>query len=247
MTVLDCESYDSALACICSVYNISPDLLVDFLIKTDLEMEYEKASSNRDILTRLLESQFGDPTNRFESIAWFHLTRVPKGTTFYDGILPLNLALPRIWQTLVSSVSDQKRVKLEKLRSEGVPNFLYNFKTGHKTLDGPYAMLVRESAFHAEKMGNHDYLRLPEIVEDICTGYNAQYGQSICDEVSAALKKCIVKFVVSDETADTYKEPTLKYCWCKANEQLLDMYANSCYDAKGETIPHEAIRGIQFL
>jgi hypothetical protein len=179
MTVLDCESYDSALASICSVYDISPGLLVNFLIKIDLEKEYEKTSSNRDILTRLLESQFGEPTNRFESIAWFHLTRVPKGTTFSDGILPLNFALPRIWQTLVSSVSDQKRVKLEKLRSEGVPDFLYNFKTGHKTLGGPYAMLVRESAFHAEEMGNHDYLCLPEIVEDICNGYQARYGESI--------------------------------------------------------------------
>jgi len=75
----------------------------------------------------------------------------------------------------------------------------------------------------------------------------AKYGESICDEVSQTLKKCIVKFIVSDETADTYKEPALKYCWCKATRQPLDTSANSCYDADGETVPREAIQQIQFL
>jgi hypothetical protein len=251
MTILDCESYDSALISICGVYNIGCARLVDFLVKTDLEKEYERASLQSeygDILTSLFESQFGKAQHRFEGVAWFHLTRVPEGTTFSDGILPLNLALPKIWQAVVSSVSnEQKRTRLEKLHSEGVPDFQYNFKNSDKLHFGPHAMLVRESAFHADEMGNHDYLRLPEIVEDICNGYEAQYRESICDEVSQALKKCIVKFFVRDETADAYKEPALKYCWCEANKQPLDTSANSCYDAKGKIIPREEIQKIQFL
>jgi hypothetical protein len=251
MTILDCESYDSALMSICNVYNIDRARLVEFLVKTDLEKEYERASQQSeygDILTSLFESRFGESTHRFDGVAWFHLTRVPEGTTFSEGILPLNLALPKIWQAVVSTASDeQKRIRLEKLRSEGVPDFQYNWKSSDKLHFGPHAMLVRESAFYADTMGNHDYLHLPEMVEDICNGYEAKYGESLCDEVSRALKKCIVKFVVGDETADTYKEPALKYCWCKAREQPLDTSANSCYDANGETIPHEAIQKIQFL
>jgi hypothetical protein len=251
MTVLDCESYESALCSICSAYKIDRARLVDFLITTDLDEEYKRASHQSvfgETLTNLFESQFGKPPTAFDSVAWFHLTRVPEGTTFSDGILPLNLALPKVWQAVVSSVSDtQRRERLEELHSEGVPDFQYNFKTNDKLHFGPHAMLVRESAFHAESMGNHDYLRLPEIVEDVCNGYETRYGESICAEISQALRKCIVKFVISDNAAGAYTEEALKYCWCKANEQPLDTSANSCYDAEGKTIPPEAIQEVQFL
>jgi len=72
-------------------------------------------------------------------------------------------------------------------------------------------------------------------------------GKAFATKSPNTEEKCIVKFIVSDETADTYKEPALKYCWCKATRQPLDTSANSCYDADGETVPREAIQQIQFL
>lgn len=33
---------------------------------------------------------------------------------------------------------------------------------------GPYAILVREVAEHTKAVGQHDYLGMPEIIEDLC-------------------------------------------------------------------------------
>lgn len=108
-------------------------------------------------------------------------------------------------------------------------------------------MLVRESAFHSGEMGNHDYLEFPEIVEDICNGYERRYGESIQEEISSALRKCIVKFEVPERDGAWLAAPALLYCWCKVHNEKLSTDANTCYDAKGAMIPHSAIRGIEFL
>ena len=41
---------------------------------------------------------------------------------------------------------------------------------------GPYAMLVREIAFNSQVVGNHDYLKIPEIIEDMCMDVQKVYG-----------------------------------------------------------------------
>ncbi|AWI03207.1 hypothetical protein [Clostridium drakei] len=37
-------------------------------------------------------------------------------------------------------------------------------------------MVVKDAAFSSEEIGNHDYLKIPEIVEDICVCFEKIYG-----------------------------------------------------------------------
>jgi hypothetical protein len=195
----------------------------------------------------LFENRFGSAEREWDSVYWFHLTRVPAGTDFSDGILPLHLALDRIWTGMMAIVDAEKRANLQSLRELGVPDYLYVLKTSNTALSGPYAMLVKESAFHSEVMGNHDYLAVPEIIEDICNGYHKQFGESIYEGIVSRLMKCVVKFEWSEYDRAGLAPTVLSYCWCRVHNEALHIGANTCLDAGGKTIPREAIRTIEFL
>jgi len=251
LTVLDCESFESSLKSICDLYEVNVAHVTEFLQAVDLDKEYEKRTasvSSSDLLSDLFQSRFGLPTRAFQQVCWFHLTRVPLGTNFSEGILPLHLALEKIWQTIVSIVPDTRtKENLRTLQTMGVPDNLYALKTQSLIHSGPHAMLVRESAFHAKSMGNHDYLAFPEIIEDICNGYEKVFGEHIHEEVSTGLKPCIVKFEVAEEDGNQLITPVLFYCWYEVHNQELSLAANTCYVSEGITIPKGAIRKIEFL
>jgi hypothetical protein len=247
---IDCESYESALAGLSGVYDASERGIKDFLSKFDIDSEYEKYKEDMgasDLLQTKFNQQFGGPKHVI-GISWFHLTRTLEGTTFSEGILPLGAALPKLWDMLVSIPKDGKnRMRLEELRTNGVPNYQYNLKTPHKLHHGPYAMLVRESAFNASEMSNHDYLKLPEIIEDICWGYQEKFKESIQDEIVAALRPCIVKFGDRSGTRTDVIGPVIRYCHCKAWNDELHIHTNTCFDGQGKTVPFESIQKIEYL
>jgi hypothetical protein len=249
---LDCESYRSSIKCLADAYAANISDVESFLSALDIEEEYR----TRDVsvlgdayLVDRFQSQFGKPVHAWSSVCWFHLTRVPANSDFAEGILPLRMALEKIWTTVISVLDDaRKKAVLERLRKTGVPDFQYNLKAGVALHDGPYAMLVRESAFHAASMSNHDYLRLPEIIEDICNGYKQYTGESIVDEVANSLKPCIVKFVDYDAANNgDLMRTVLYYCWSKCRNEELCYLANTCFDAKGKTIPRSAVLKVEFV
>ena len=66
--------------------------------------------------------------------------------------------------------------RLHEFKKKGIKNYHYQLKTPDPFHWGPFAMLVRDVAFNAKAIGNHDYLWLPEIIEDIFNGYYGKYG-----------------------------------------------------------------------
>jgi hypothetical protein len=249
---LDCENYDSSIKCLADAYAAKISDVEIFLSALDLEKEYRTRNSSvpaDEYLAGLFESQFGRPVHVWDNICWFHLTRVSASTDFAEGILPLRLALEKIWRAVISVQDDaRKRAILERLRDTGVPDFQYKQKVGVTLHDGPCAMLVKESAFHSAAIGNHDYLQMPEIIEDICNGYERHTGERIFDGIANALKQCIVKFEDSDSADDRHlMRVVLYYCWSKCRNEELCHLANTCFDAQGKIIPRSAIRKIEFL
>lgn len=236
MSCLDCESLESAVASLADHYRASVADIIDFL-----------TTNSEDGLFESFEARFGLANSEWDSVCWFHLTRVLADTDFSEGILPLHLALDKIWAAMAVIVSPIQKTNLENLKAMGVPDDLYKLKIENMScFAGPNAMLVKESAFRSGEMGNHDYLAMPEIVEDICHGYDKQFGESIQEVIAAGLKKCIVKFELLARGVD-YTPEALGYCWCKYHNECLHNYANACYPDDGQTIPHAAIRKIEFL
>ncbi len=128
-----------------------------------------------------------------------------------------------------------------------MPNYQYQLKVPHILHHGPYAMLGREFAFNASEIGNHDYLKLPEIIEDVCWGYQEKFKESIQEEIMAALQPCIVKFEDRSGTRSDVIRPVLQYCLCKARNEELHIHANTCFDGGGEAVPFEAIQRIDYV
>jgi hypothetical protein len=237
-STLDCESFESALKSVAKIYRTTASDILTFLSSLNLAHYPE--------LQPIFESRFG-PAQPLDSVCWFHLTSVPPGTKFSEGILPLDRALDRIWTALTSILDVEKKLRLEQLRKEGVPNEMYAMKTEGRDHFGPHAMLVREIAFHADRIGNHDYLELPEIVEHICYGYERLFGDNIREEVAKGLQKCIVKVELPADSPDDSIEEALLYCWCKVQNQELSLASNACFDGKGAPIAPDAIRKVEFI
>lgn len=246
--ILDCECYESALKSISDAHGLGTSEVTRFLLGVDLDKAGRMDESYDKYLERLFRERFGPPIRPWDAVCWFHLTRVPPITDFAEGILPLNLALNRIWDTVIGIPKEtQTRTNLKRLRAMGVPDYLYQMKACAKIHWGPYAMLVREVAFHARSIANHEYLEFPEIIEDICNGYQKQFSERIHEEISAGLQGCIVKFVGDGRGGSRAMTPALFYCWCKAHDQGLSHYSNTCYDGEGRVISRSLILKIEFI
>lgn len=250
--ILDCQNYESSIESLARAYGTKVSKLERFLSALDLEREYELRSisvTEDYYLVDQFRAKFGEPSHAWDRICWFHLTRVPEGTDFSEGLLPLRLSLEKAWKTVEAAQSEKRRrAILRRLRRVGVPDFQYKLKVGVPLHDGPYAMLVREAAFQSSSIHNHDYLRTPEIVEDICNGFKNHCGESILVETLNALKPCIVKFEDSTDAEDLHlMRVLLYYCWLKCRGEDLCDLANTCFDGRGRIIPRSAIQSIEFV
>ncbi len=126
MITLDCESRDSALKSLSCIYGVPEIEIEAFLKETDIDKhcsEHDLPHAGDIELTILFEKAVGCAPSTLERVYWFHLTRAKSGSDFGPGILPLNEALPGIWDTILDIFKGSKHEEpLLKLRVEGVPN-----------------------------------------------------------------------------------------------------------------------------
>jgi hypothetical protein len=246
---LDCESRDSALTSLSAIYGVSIKEVEQFLQETNLEKHYAEVNpprpGSRELLL-LFKREFACSSASIDRVFWFYLTRAKAGSDFaISGILPLTQAIGCVWETILAVFKGtQQEQNLRKLKDNGVPDDQYNYKVGQPQHAGPYAMLVRDSASRAQEMSNHDYLQLPEIMEDICNGYFRKYGEMIDGELRQALTPYIVKFW-SNQTGEYLVESALFYLYCIAHAQPLSIDANHCFDGQNSPIPREQIVKIE--
>lgn len=245
MTHLDCESPEVAVNSLACIYDINPEQLVGFFSQFDIDAHYEANKpdlAGHDETRRLLEKNFGLPKKHITRTYWYHLSRTERGASFEDGILPLNAALPRIWQMLLRIVSGSHHAeRLRKMSEQGVENFHYNLKTPDPLHWGTYAMLVKGIGACATSVGNHDYLQTPEIIEDICSGYEARFCESIQPMIERALVPTVVKFW-SEAQEHLYGLTSAIYYAYLSNRGLeLSGLANTCFDGNGKTVSKDRV------
>ena len=245
MIVLDCESRESALESVSAIYGIPTNLLDKFLRDFDMDAHYANNAPPRygdQELRLVFESSLGCTPAPIDRVFWFHLTRARPGSDFANGIQPLSVALDHVWQTIVEVFrTTVHEVRLMEMHRNGVPSDLYQMKVKKSTLGGPYAMLVRAVAMCPREIGNHDYLRLPEIMGDICNGYQDIYGESLHDALTQALTPIIVKFWSAEKLSVSCIESAMYYLYLTAHNRRLDSNANTCFDGKNQAVPSEQI------
>jgi len=251
MIILDCETYSSTMKSLATIYDVNTYEIEEFYKSFDIDNHFEVNDpdcSGDQELRNVFEERIQVESQKLDKVCWFHLTRALPEENFNEGILPLSKSLEKIWDVLFCVFIDTKHYSnLKAIKDSGVDNFQYNHKVGVDLLAGPFAMLVKDVAFYSQSLGHHDYLRTPEIIEDICNGYEKKFGVSIIETLGEALKPKIVKFISSKKTGISCIESALYYAYRICNHQELSSNTNTCFDGDNTAIPYDQILNVEII
>jgi len=237
-SILDCESLEGALTSLSRLLGLKCKELKATLLAYSME-EFESdcapfVPNPRAILwDRIVGPRTSQPIPA--TIYWFHATRVKPGSDFSEGILPLNIMYPRLKLMLeemagrpiqIGSNPDDRQLKL---------------KLSDSAHWRPHAFLIRDAIVRRDN-GIHDYLALPEIVQDYASSVNAPW---LIGAFQSATRPCIVKFR-SIEPRDDVAGVALFYChsalWGDYSSQnALGFYFD------GKAVPGDDIISVEFL
>lgn len=143
---------------------------------------------------------------------------------------------------LQSNAPDKSaKENLERIQKHGVADFQYSLKHNDPFHWGPYAMLVKDTAYHSRDLGNHDYLRMPEIIEDICNGYQKQFGEPIIEFYEQLLIPKVVKFESSSRLDDGCIEAAIYFAYQYVRKMPPNGGTVTCFDGNGTGINFEDI------
>lgn len=250
MKVLDCESIDSTYDSLGRLFDVQRETLELTLDKIDLGGYPGYPVPTEKYLFDLVGQKLS-PKNPifFDRICWFHLTRTLEMNAFEDGILPLGEQINSIWEFLYTLLDGKlSRAEWDDFRanemalSENHYAYLYRMKTGDPAYWGPYALLIKDTAFKPNELHNHDYFRVPEIVEDVCIVLQELHGMDLLPVFLEKTKPCIVKFV-DDDVKSYCLEAALYHLYHLRKGDGCAPLSNCSisFDGKGKTIPKERI------
>lgn len=241
---LDCETRESTIATLCEGFNCDESTLSSTLLGLDLEDIYDNQRPDEaveDYLYNYVVNNINDH-KALESTYFSHFTRVIEGTDFNEGILPLGLLEDRLWELLLSLPYDDATLEnLKSLQKDGVPEFQYGFKLSEEQQWGPCGMLIKEMGLYADKLNLHNYLKIPEIIEDICRGYESKYKSSITEVISENLIPMTVKFISNERIENGLVASALCYAYNIVRNLPPSSNSNNGFDGEGRAISADSI------
>ena len=250
--ILDCSSKKSALESIANIFGCSSEHVAHVLLSLDLEKIYEENWDDIDIpAPQYLYEYVVDKLGKHEKLTeviWFHGTRTLKENDLTKGIYSLNDSLSIVWDSLISSAPNETvQGNLKELQNNGVGDHLYSLRTNGKIHWGPYGILVRDVAFNTDKLHQHDYLGMPELVEDILNGYRKKFNTCLTEYYTEKLVPVLVKFKSTASLHDGCIETALGYLYKSVREETIDRLSVRCIDKKGSAIISDEIIDIEYV
>jgi hypothetical protein len=233
---LDCYSVDTAMTSLAELLGILPEALGQMFDQLPISRFDDKHRATlqrpQELLWQLIFGRHQPPTP--DIVYWFHATRVQPTTDFAEGLLPLNERVS-ITRQFLTELAIRNGLKTEASAvMSGNPE-----KMRHKIHHGPFAYLVRDAILTENEIG-HDYLKTPELVEDLVPSL----------ELVACFQRettpCIVKFRTSDPRPDTVPV-ALYYCYLAAWGEPPGIFGNTCYNGEGVAVPANDIVLIEYL
>ena len=248
MRTLDCESIDSTYASIEEILLVERPVLGGILGDIDLDQACRRSGGKTggEVLLEAVmrHARAGRPA--FDRTCWFHFTRSHPRNSFSRGLLPLKDALPYVWGFLLMLLPED--FPLEKWYGfvEKPPSRPYQARLNDPGCHGPFAILPRDAGLSCRQSGIHDSLGAPEIVEEICSAFRAEHGVDLLRAYREHTRPCIVTFIDS-ETRPGHLGTALHslYRHLHGGRSAGDFWVD--FDAKGEAIPPERIRKVEYL
>jgi len=238
--VLDCSSPASALVSIAAVLGRSPEN-----VRAACRSVNPEDRTSGDLLAALELPALPD---NFEAL-YFHGSRSLDPSSFRRlGIRPLGAMLEDIWAMLYGLLQDERRAdEWQALREEveaggGAVGDRYHARVSCSW--GPFAFLIRDVA--VQRNGRwHDYLKGPEIVEDICWCVSRSWGIDLFGRFHRASTPCLVRFHGPGNSGAL--AAALEYLVCFGHEIDLTLDCGYCFDGANETVPAAAVEDVEIL
>lgn len=249
---LDCESRASTFDSLRQLFPCGSEELQAFITDPTLDADFER---DFEVLPPKVEYVYeracialGAPAVP-EELCWFHGTRVPPGTTFVEGILPLPRALEQLKGRILGTLTLEAD-RLEVLdafdRDQGL-TFQLQHKLTSATACGPFAMFVLETALDAHATGQHSYVDMPEIIDDLCAEVQAACGRDLLPIFERAWRPAVVKFVTPTFSAKHHVAVALSYARSCALRGAPERSAIANFDGNNSPVPASSILSIRYL
>lgn len=191
----------------------------------------------------------GAPTWSPDFVTWFHATRVLPSTSFSEGLLPLPQRVEptrALLQSLIPScLGNGFKPSSDWSNGRDQGGKAHGLKMGLHRDWGPDAFLVRDAIFRRDPLF-HDYLNLPELVEDLAGILVGDRRPELLECFRAVTRPCIVTFRSHKPRPDTVR-PALYYAYSAEWRLEFGIEANTCYSGDGDAISAEDILDVEFL
>jgi len=241
--ILDCESYDECLLSLAYGFQCSSDELEERIrsLSNDDIFENDEVIDYGSYLLNYISDVFGAPLP-LDAVYWFHATRTLESNMFDDGLLNLKDAEPSVWEILIDRApSEYVAANLQTMQVQGGFDNMYCLRTDDSIHWGPYAALVKALVIDTGETGQRDYLELPELIEDICNGYEKQFGVTLHGYYGDQLVPKLIKFISSYRVDEGCLEAALVYIHSSIHDEDISDCAITCFDGDGSNIPPEEI------
>jgi hypothetical protein len=144
--------------------------------------------------------------------------------------------------------TDMKREAAAAFERKGGFGVHFGMKVANALHWGPYAILVREVADHARDLGQHDYLGMPEIIEDLCEDVRLASGLELLPVFEQRWKPALVKFTwPAGESADYAVAIALCYLRDVSLQNRPGCGAVWCFDGGNTPVPAERILAVEWV
>jgi hypothetical protein len=202
---LDCHDLDSALRSFAIVGDRPESALAEAIASYDVDWDTATEETESSVPQEVFgQLELSEETFTFAGTCFFHGTRSMDPARFQrEGILPLGHIVDQIWSDLhqlifaeISPAAWLDHRRAVEAGAGGHSGWLYRLKTQDAAFHGgPYAYLIRDQHLSTFD-GHHDYLAIPEIVQDIAR--TCDFG--LQDLFESAASPHIVKFRTAETT-----------------------------------------------
>lgn len=246
ITILDCENYNTMISSLESIFATSGNDISSFLRSVDIEEIWGKSPQKKQAYEYLFEefnNEFKIDNSKIIRAYWFHNTRVLKSSKFEEGILPLSMAIVKI-ELLLNNIIEKLKIPLNNNSLSQCSTIQHKVRS--KTDQGPWGFLIRDFAF--EKVDIiHDYLKTPELIEDILHYRYPDNYDLIFREFQKATVKCIIKFKTETEFHQDRLIYVINYLYNKINKEKMDWRSNANFSNNSKIISPKMILKIDYL
>jgi hypothetical protein len=247
---LDCSSPETALDTSAHLLDVPDSVLRDLSTR---ELDWAQAQETEgDVLVRHLGFSLHSVPQP-DSVRWFHATRVPKDTTFAEGILPFSSAYEVMWRLLEQLAQDIVGSSGWESFKDGLRHSHTNaaqrlrLKRKDEVWQGPFAHLVRDRAIKGYEPPFHrSYTVCPEVVEEVSREFEEQFGISILERYQKMTKPCIVSFRRGGAPKRVVGD-ALGYLYFSLRGEDVPAWCDTVFSGKGETVPKAQIDAIEWL